>query len=207
MLKQILFIALAITTIKSTCATSEDQMCRSCISVCLACDEGYLSGSLLTTVCKAPTTETDNCATYKSATECSECDYGYYLKDKKCMEISTTNCATADSNGVCETCKDGKTYDSTKKECTDTDCTTANCNMCMSVLTNEVCGWCKSGYALTTSGLKQVCESDSAHCAKKVGTNCTVCHSGYFMKGSTCMEVTNSIQRLVFMIFFAFLLL
>ena len=209
MLKQIIFIAFIATSITSSCATTEDKMCKSCVTgICAVCEHGYndiLGGG----VCKTPSTSISNCHNYSNATTCQACELGYYLKANACVAIVTENCATANPlNGDCLSCKSGKVYDTATKKCTDTACSAANCGLCSVVGTVQTCSMCNSGYALTVGTSGVTCESNSGNCAMTSTLVCTMCEEGYYMMGSTCKEGSSaSVQRLGFMVFFAFLLL
>ena len=203
MLKQVLFVLLAISTINS-CGLFADKMCLSClVNVCLVCDGGYPT----TTGCKTPSTAIANCLTYTNATTCSACKGGYSSKDNKtCTALTTENCY-AGVLDVCTTCKSGKKYDTATKKCTDTACTAANCAYCSVIGTAETCTECNSGYEL--GGITSLsCTKVDTHCALRTILGCTMCEQGYYMKGDDCLSGGSSyVQKLGFVAFFAFLLM
>ena len=206
MIKQLLFITFVISAITSNCLLSADEMCASCmLGLCAYCRGSFYD--LTSTVCKTPATLLANCASYKSETECNVCEEGYYLKEKVCVAIALENCAYATSAGVCTTCKDSKKYDSVANTCTDTACSTADCKYCMVAATVETCSQCNSDFIVKVSGSTVTCVADTTNC---VATNpllggCALCEEGYYMKGTTC--VSGSVQKLGFLMFFAFLLM
>lgn len=205
MIKQLLLVSLAVASITS-CLLSDDTMCGSClVGICVYCRESYFDTT--STSCKTPATVIANCANYKSATECNGCAAGYYLKANACVALTLTNCYAGNDQGVCNTCKNSKRYDSTKNECTDVACTTANCANCMVNGTTEVCVACNAAFKLSISGTSITCTATTDNCSAEnpLTKTCILCHDGYYMKNTTCMS--SSVQKLGFLMFFAFLLM
>ena len=74
--------------------TKETYACESCN------DKHWLSAG----ECKAVTTEVENCSVYSSATECSVCGDGYYLKEKACVKIEAVDNCQFHTDRQCDVC-------------------------------------------------------------------------------------------------------
>lgn len=114
---------------------------------CIKCAEGnYINGS---NECAAPSTPIDNCAIYKSETECSECASGFVVSEDKlsCSAITAPMSSYCDngmitSSKVCKACAPNYYLDEDYK-CTK--CGGDNCDIC-SPYNLDHCWLCMPGF-------------------------------------------------------------
>ncbi|KAL7717563.1 Protein serine/threonine kinase [Entamoeba marina] len=174
------------------CATCEDEIkhCSYCIEstsgseVCGICRNGYYPSKtchLCSTItgcisCESSVPDGDD-----SIIECTECDNGYYLDNKRCTEIE--NCQQS-TGTQCTLCDDN--YILSNGECIyytqQNGCTSASSNYCTS---------CSSSYYLDQS--TSICEYCSISLCSTCNTTgyCVECSDGYTLISSiTCGECT-----------------
>ena len=128
MIRKFLVIAL-ISIALSAAACPADKLCQACIgSKCTYCLGSYINTDY---VCTKPDTEVSDCATYLTATTCGACEFGYHLRDNKCIKIEIANCAAFNPTDTtqCLMCDNGTQV--WKGKCDGVaKCTTEFCSMC-----------------------------------------------------------------------------
>lgn len=145
-----------------------DQYCLNCTSTtCTSCSFAYLSAGQ----CIKPTDTIANCIDYTANKVCTDCDKGYKLSANACVKIDIANCLAVDTNGLCIVCDSAKKPSTDGKTCSTTACTDTNCSYCMISSGVELCGICKSGYAMDISTNSCVAEK-VANCAVQSGSTC-----------------------------------
>ena len=196
------------TSTARTAACPADEYCLSCNSTkCTQCIYSYADSN---GICQVPTTSITNCRFYSSATVCTACEAGYYVNTagSACTAIAISNCeyVSSSATSTCLVCANSKLVDSTGKCSGSTDCTLANCDLCLS---NTSCAQCNSAYSLvsTTSGstTTYTCVAEpTANCNAAVvtaatssaaaSTTCSTCDDGYYYStGAKC--TASSVQN------------
>ena len=200
---RILILALVFMGIHSACDNANEYCsgCEADSAKCSYCVASYISEG----VCTAPPQTLDFCYSYKSATECLVCQFGYFLNDAgACQEIQTPDCAIYNkTTDKCTVCKD-KMVAKTDGTCSsDNACEVSNCSYCETVGGLSSCILCDKGYMAlpgsngVNSCLKETssvtnCERvDSAHNLK-----CAICDNGYYnLKGSCLVSSKYTISK------------
>ena len=191
---------------KENCATynKTDSSCESCDA------KFYLSGGN----CAAVTGEVDNCSSYSSATECSVCSSGYYLKDKKCEKITAVDNCYSHTVNRCDACSadyflnrglnSSITVNSGLKSAlamgtqsmvmmtstnSNTVCEKKNSKNCATFETYNTCSACSTGYMVTPEkGCVHYPEDPIANCSKySTMTTCVECtNAEYYLLNNKC---------------------
>ena len=178
----------------SMCPT-DDKLCQKCDGTrCMYCVYSYPGAD---GACVA-TEAVPGCYSYKSATECEDCQPGYHQE-------STTSCvkfteefgakcylswSTAD---VCNVCKDRAYWNADTKQCdTATTCTDVNCAYCAEKTEGKYCYRCATGYsiwAIGNVGTGSTCVANTvAGCLVTANPGeCHTCDFGYYISGTTCV--------------------
>ena len=157
------------------CTTAADKMCGACLKAtgCTMCWESYPKNK----ICTAVTTKVENCLIYSSATECSGCNEGYTLDNKKCTKTAAPtikNCAT-ESKGVCSSCT-GFDLAADGKSCTQTACKLDNCEACGKKNGNaQTCAKCKNGYYINDKSVCVAKPSGMEKCIVSTAGKCISC--------------------------------
>ena len=144
-----------------------EDACDTCV------DEKFLDGG----ACEDVTTSVDDCKTYSSATECSECDPTFYLEDNDCKSGSLRNCQIYESRTECKTCDENTHYVNSSKTCSaysdDLNCETFDPNA-------DKCLTCNSGFHLSTLS-KCIEPPKDPNCETLSGETCTECKEGFYL--------------------------
>ena len=163
-----------------------------------------------------PTTNLINqCVNYVSATSCSYCSAGFYIKDKACVKVSfeIDGCEIHSSNGSeCLTCQASRTLTLDRKKC-QANTSVGNCQG----YSYLKCSQCKSGFMIEAnaylhksltdqnvvlsimlgnylgSGLtshQQCVAYEVSHCATLLNfRECSLCEPGHFLdKTKQCVQ-------------------
>jgi hypothetical protein len=92
-------------TCKMTTPVENCKVYRNDVDECSECeDQFYL---IEDNICRPNPNGFYKCVAYASDTECSECEFGFYLKNGQCERSSTSinNCTKYSDEAVCETCE------------------------------------------------------------------------------------------------------
>ena len=178
------------TTESTSCKDGKDEYCALCVSdKCTVCYASFNDDGM----CKAPTTEVENCIMYSSLTVCDACMSKYKLSDGKCVDIGIENCYATTDGTTCASCS-GLAGES---DCPGTECTIANCASCKTVDEKENCEGCASGFYAAADKLSCVeLTGANAGCASVVDSKCSGCTYGYYVNSAssvspmTCAEST-----------------
>ena len=129
-----------------------------------------------------------NCHLCAVKATCTECKFGYYLKDNACTACDTTcsKCVTSVAgNSTCLDCKDKYTFSTGESE-NKSKCTacSANCERCSS---NTTCVFCSTGYYLKTADSAVSCSACSTGCNDcEDDTHCFGCNEGFYLASAAC---------------------
>ena len=184
---QRIIILILTTTVILSCQF-EDQHCLSCNlkegDQCDICIKSYITDG------KCERNDFSNiskCFKYSLDGICSECQFGYYLKDNKCKSIGISSCLIVENENYCRVCDDSKKNDFFSGECTDKNCEKSNCKYCEMIEEDqEYCVMCKKGFSLGVNG---DCEVEKIeNCWIFDNGVCKVCKYGFFMKENNCLK-------------------
>jgi hypothetical protein len=167
---------------------SDDTLCLLCAhDECLVCSSSFKKDK----VCQKPTVQVSNCATYIADGICEICKFGFY-KDSNglCQEITIKNCLTIDLRTFeCTSCSNGILVSKGKCEGAD-KCSIKDCEVCGLNGTTEICGKCRSGFAIKRENSKAECIADNektANCMLLGPDNdntCLMCnYNSYYSRG------------------------
>ncbi|MCQ2914596.1 MAG: hypothetical protein MJ247_05320 [Alphaproteobacteria bacterium] len=140
---------------------------------------------------------------------CKSCLPGYHLNNGACVKDSggtTTpitsctiaNCLTCSTNNLtCVSCEAGYYPSSSKTSCLSCSTTYTGCNTCNA----NGCKSCKDGYTASSNGNGYVtcsrtlqpvlCEIANCKTCNRLGTQCTVCETGYYLNNGACTKCPN----------------
>ena len=156
---------------------------------CEVCWGGYFNKGNCTTI----TAAIDNCLAYKDATNCQECQPGFYLgAGSKCTAIpAVKDCLFSISDGKCIACGNGKLVNTanTPPDCTGLDCKLSGCKACENASTCKLCN--------DDSTLKGVtCTASTgklANCAIADNNDtCIKCKQNYRIIDGACTNISSN---------------
>ena len=178
-------------TANGVCKDGKDEYCAKCVSdKCTMCYESIVDDA---GQCQAVTTAVENCAMYKSKTECLACMPGY--TGTTCKAIEVAKCYMLDSSDAtkCSMCE-GVTPDPISATCEGTACTITDCKSCKGTGDAQTCQYC---------GTEMIPATDSKSCVAvtkhdngcTTASSCAECAKGYYVNSAsgatmTCAEST-----------------
>ena len=191
-----LYTVYLLVILTSSLPCPEDLKCRACTDdkKCKICYKSVLNADGL---CEIPSTTVDNCTMYQSKTQCSECDYGFFLDKGECVKIPIEGCAVTDNvvNNICLGCFDG--IPSSKDGCNENDkCKVENCDIC-GINDTETCIRCESGFSLDKEN--NCIEEPYRNCQKVEDFNssaCALCLNGFYDNETLCVKKAFSLSVL-----------
>ncbi|MCP5014234.1 MAG: hypothetical protein GY938_03005 [Ketobacter sp.] len=156
---------------------------------CLSCLTGYLPNL---GVCILNPTGIKNCRKYTSGdcNVCEECNTGFWLNGAVCSEVTTvvSNCETYSDATTCSECKSNHLLD-------NIECKVIIALDCLTASNPTTCASCMDGYELKVTGSNTNCVriTSITQCQAFQGTSCIECKPGFWLDGSDCSTVTDTI--------------
>ena len=187
---KIFALALAAVCILAQCP--KDERCLDCNNT--TCGQCYMSYPNATGVCTVGTT-VNNCYSYSANGTCSVCNYGYYLNNGACTEITVDKCAVVDNTAptTCIACENSIL--AANGVCTGTTkCTATNCEICNAA---NQCLACTSNYSLTTTFTCVAAPVKGCMNVAQDGTTCDKCRPGYYHNGTSCLSSAVSTAMII----------
>ena len=175
-------------TLAGSLPCPEDEKCISCTNknTCKLCYKTVLNADGL---CEIPATVFENCIRYQTKTQCSQCEFGYFLENGECTKIPIDDCAVVESiqSSICLACFNG--ISASGGDCNVNDkCKVENCSICGPIGTDS-CVKCESGFSLDKDN--KCIEEPYKNCHKVEDfdvTSCAQCTNGFYDNETQCLE-------------------
>lgn len=162
---------------------------------CTACAYGYYADTDGTN-CIAYPQGIQGCITYKSKSECLECDTKMYLKDNACVQVTTEldNCIYYEDKDICKTCLPSHLNVKGK-------CVVGYAQNCSTFASLTECKTCSAGFGLKRENTLLNCVSKNVqNCSVSEDIepfNCLICSGEFYPLNGVCTVIAAKIENCV----------